>query len=339
MTNAAGESQVSSHKSGRAGRIILRILIGIVAVFVLLVLLLNIFVRVYFAPFYAEAQQEFPIPGNNTGFVVQDQDYVESEDLWIFSGYMADGSASPLYKYAVDGSTTKIFVDLPDGSTYAGHGGGFSSSDDYAFLTIEQGYIVMPLDDVLAAQEGDHVQALERIGLDFSPAFLNIQDGKLMTGNYYYPGSYETPEEDHIKTPDGTQNYAVVYVYPADEQGKYGFAEDASEVYSITERCQGVCLSPDGEVVLSTSAGVFPSHFFFYDLSLTRQDGTFKADGNEVPLYCLDGRNLTRDVTAPPMSEGIVLRDGRIWFAEESASNKYIFGKFYFGGNVMSFPA
>lgn len=39
------------------------------------------------------------------------------------------------------------------------------------------------------------------------------------------------------------------------------------------------------------------------------------------------------------MTEGIEFDDGRIYISEESASNKYIFGKLYGAGEVYSMAA
>lgn len=78
--------------------------------------------RVAFAPFFDRAESPFDIPGINTGFVPQDLDHVEADDSWLFSGYMADHSPSPLYRRAADGTIAKFFVALPDGSAYDGHG-------------------------------------------------------------------------------------------------------------------------------------------------------------------------------------------------------------------------
>jgi hypothetical protein len=66
---------------------------------------------------------------------------------------------------------------------------------------------------------------------------------------------------------------------------------------------------------------------------------TFFVDGRSVPLFFLDSTNLVSDIEAPPMTEGIEFHDGSIWISEESASNKYLFGKLYGAGDVFSLPA
>ena len=105
---------------------------------------------------------------------------------------------------------------------------------------------------------------------------------------------------------------------------------------SIPERIQGTCLTADGRIVLSQSYGLATSHLLAYDTARLVQDGVFVADGQEVPLYCLDSRSLVADVAAPPMTEGIESYEGRVYVSEESASNRYIFGKLYGAGMVYA---
>lgn len=103
-------------KSHRALKITSIVIGAIVAVALIAVVALNIYMRVAFAPFFDRAESPFDIPGINTGFVPQDLDHVEADDSWLFSGYMADHSPSPIYRRAADGTIAKFYVALPDGS-------------------------------------------------------------------------------------------------------------------------------------------------------------------------------------------------------------------------------
>ena len=180
------------------------------------------------------------------------------------------------------------------------------------------------------------MDAIARVDLDFSPAFMNIEGDTLLTGNFYYPGDYETPASHRITTPDGTENPAVIYAYDLDPNAPFGVAPGPACVYSIPGMIQGTCLTDSGRIVLSQSYGIATSHLLAYDQARLTQDGTFLADGAEVPLYCLDSRSLAADVEAPPMAEGIESFEGRVYVSDESASNKYIFGKLYGAGVVYA---
>lgn len=318
----------------------LRIVAGVLGVIAVLavaaVLALNIYVRVAFGPFYAQAERAFDIPGVNAGFVCQDLDHLETTDAWLFSGYMADHSPSPLYRREADGTVARLEVALPDGDAYAGHGSAITSTDQYAYLACEGGYLVLDAEEVASAADGQTVGALAKVDLDFSPAFMNIEGDTLYAGEFYYPGDYETPDEHRIVTADGTENPAVMYAYALDEGAPFGVAATAERVYSIPGMIQGVCTAGAGRIVLSQSYGLATSHLLAYDVTDVAAEGTFTADGEEVPLYCLDGRSLAEDVEAPPMAEGIESFEGRVYVSDESASNKYIFGKLYGAGVVYA---
>ena len=119
----------------------------------------------------------------------------------------------------------------------------------------------------------------------------------------------------------------------------YGFATQAAYVYSIPDAVQGMAVLPDGNIMLSSSYGLTSSHLRVYDAQTAQRGDAFLVDGREVPLYFLDTGDLVSDLVAPPMSEGIETHDGRIWISEESAGNKYLFGKLYGAGSVYSIPA
>ncbi|MEC4183991.1 hypothetical protein VJ918_04135 [Adlercreutzia sp. R21] len=297
---------------------------------------LNIYVRTAFAPFFAEAEPVFAIPGVQEGFICQDLDHLEADDCWLFSGYVTGDGPSPLYRRDADGTVACLQVENPDGTPYVGHGSAITSAGAYAYLACEGGYLVLDAEEVGSVSDGGTVSAISRVDVDFSPAFMNIEGDQMLLGNFYYPGDYETPAAHRITTPDGAENPAVVYAFPLDPNAPFGVASQPARVYSIPGMIQGVCTTDDGRLVLSQSYGIATSHLLAYDTALLVQDGVFSVGGREVPLYCLDGRSLVEDVQAPPMTEGIESYEGRVYVSEESASNKYLFGKLYGAGMVYA---
>ena len=127
----------------------------------------------------------------------------------------------------------------------------------------------------------------------------------------------------------------MIYAYKLDENSPFGVNNTPVAAYSTTGLVQGMTFA-GGEMVLSTSYGVAPSHLKYYDLSAAQKERKTIGD-NTLDLYYLDGSCQTRDVTAPPMTEEIVYRNGRIYIMCESASNKYIFGKLMSGRYIYSF--
>lgn len=338
----AGRHAAASHENRpKWPRVLAIIVLVLMGLFVAIVAAINIYVNTTYAAFYDQAEKQFEIPGINNGFIPQDLDYLDAQDLWLFSGYMNDGGPSPIYKRTNNAAdetqtVTKIQLANPDGTPYTDHGSAITTTDKYAFLAAEQSYLVFDAAALAAAQEGDTVTALDRIDLDFSPAFMNIENDALYLGVFYHPGDYETPAAMHITTPDGTENPAVMYSYPQDATQPYGFARVPAAVYSIPGMIQGTCQTESGEIVLSQSFGANSSHLYVYSQNNLTPSGTYLADGVDVPLYCLDGSNLTNDVVAPPMLEGIENESGQVFVTDEAASNKYLYGKLYGAGHVYS---
>ncbi len=333
MAQSVGKAG-SKPKGGRLARVLAGVAIGLMVALLLAFAGVNIFVKVTYGPFFAQAEREFAIPGIEEGFIPQDLDCLE-DGTWIFSGYMTEGGPSPLYFLKPDGSTGSFQPVRVDGSDYGGHGSGITSDGVHVFLTDDEGILAFDLTDVQAVQDGGLVQATARRSLEFAPAFLNIEEDIMFLGNFYHPGAYETPEHHRLDTPGGDWNPAVMYAYPASPEAELGYEEQAACVYSIPARIQGMCLADANHLVLSQSYGLNSSHLLVYDLVSATLDETvlptavFFADGREVPLYYLDTLSLVEDIQAPPMSEGIEWHDGRVFISCESASDKYLFGKIY----------
>lgn len=324
---------------GKGKRVVLWV-VGIIAgVLLLALVVINVYVRVAYHTYYSEAQREFNIPGIHDGFVCQDLDYYDEGSCWFFSGYDASGGPSYIYRRDADGTVARLLVMLPDGSIYDDHGSAITTNSQYAFLASEDGYFVLSASDLASASAGSAVQTISAVDLDITPAFMNIENDTLYAGTFHLIPSYPAPAEHHLIAPDGSENAGVILAYPADANGAFGYATQAVYVYSIPDAVQGMAELPDGNIMLSSSYGLTSSHLRTYDVHDAQQGAAFLVDGREVPLYFLDSTNLVADLVAPPMSEGIESHDGRIWISEESAGNKYLFGKLFGAGSVYSIPA
>lgn len=341
--NTAAENEPESTSPTRVplprlAKIALIVVGSIIGILIIAIIVVNVFVRTTYADFYNQAEDEFPIPGIDSGFIPQDIDYYDLGETWLYSGYMADGSPSPIFKQYVDGTITKIFVKDPDGNIYDGHGSAITSNDNFIYLTCENGYLVFNAFDFISLGAGQAANAVKKVGLDFSPAFMNIENDELYLGNFYHPEAYETPDEHHIDTPDGSLNQAIMYVYGSNSQFQYGFSNTPVRAYSIPDRVQGVCVTPNEKLIFSTSYGLASSHILVYDTQGMKPDDYFTTSTGDVPLFILDSRTQIEDLEAPPMTEGIETHKDRIYICDESATNKYIFGKLYGAGRVLSIP-
>lgn len=317
----------------RVFRIAGRVLIGVLAGLLLLFVLLNLLVTVFYFDYFSHAKGEFIIPGLNTPFVPQGFDYVAGHNYYLISGYMDDGTASRVYVREGDGDTFSVPLEATDGTAYTGHAGGICHSGEYVYIAGKNGVDVFSLKDILAQQPA---RQLGTVVTGYKMAYCGVYNGYLLTGNFYYPGVYDTPANHRIVTPAGDSNTGLLTVFALNTGAEFGVAPEPVAAFSTPGQVQGFCFTDENTIALSTSYGLMSSHLQFYSIDLTHSS-TLDVCGQLVPVYYLDSANLVDEVRLPPMAEELVHRNGRIYVMCESASNKYIFGKFIRGYQVFSY--
>ena len=294
--------------------------------------------------FYNNAEVAFKTPGvNNSDFVPQGMDYVENDKVFIFTGYMSDSTASRVYVRHEDGTLTYTQLVYNDGRAYNEHTGGIECYGDYIFITDTTGIFLFSYADVLAGKKTTPVIYEAPLHVDPAHCFIYSKDGKdyLLVGSFYYANNYETPLHERITTPGGETNPSVILIYPLNPdatQASEVVAEEPIAAISTPQKVQGLCFTDDGRMVLSTSWGFTSSEILFYDeekIESTKVENyQFVGETKKgkkfditVDLYFADSTTYADKIVAPPMSEELVYLDGKIYIFNESACNKYIFGK------------
>lgn len=312
--------------------IILAIILGAVIV---LLLALKAGERIIYASFYGKAEKEFKIPGLSENYVPQGLDYLSDQESFVSCGYMSGGEASRVYLIDSEGKATYAELKETDGSDHTGHTGGVAHFDKYLYITDEDGLDVFLLEDLLSGK-GEMTKVGE-VKTHNDPAWCYVYNGYILAGAFYRAESYETPAEHRLTTPAGDANTSMVMVFKLDATQPNGIDPTPVAAISTPDQVQGLCVTDTGEVAISTSWGFATSYIRLYDAEKLTPNGTFTVDGTEVPLVYLDSGSLTRTVEAPPMSEEIVCLDGRLYILNESACNKYIFGKLLSANHLYSY--
>lgn len=300
-------------------KIILSILLAILLLLVIVVGGVFVGSKIYYHDFYKNAQRSFSVPGLSAGFIPQGFEYIETSKTYVVSGYMKDSTQASRI-YTVDENGRSEYVELLDkeGKPYTGHCGGVAINGEYVYLSSDaDGLAVFALSDVLS---GGEAKQLGNFSVNDRTSFCSVVDGYLLTGAFYRAESYETPEYHHVTTPAGDENTALIWIYKLDENADFGVSPEAVAALSVREQVQGLAVTNDGKIILSTSWGVSSSQLFLYEID--QRVGSVK----DVPLYYLDSANLVETVKAPPMSEELLYLDGYLYIMTESASTKYIFG-------------
>ncbi len=311
------------------------ILCTIIAAFGIIILGVRAYFRLPVKSYYEASEKTFVIPEFNRGFIAQGIDYDQDNELFLCTGYMkSSDAASPLY--IIDGTTNSLKKTLSlqreNGEAYTGHSGGLAVARGKVYVADGTGLLVYDYDEMLKAKDKSTVKAISRFSAELSKddyigvAFVSPMPDGILVGEFYRSGNYETLSSHEIRLDDGTTNRAVAVKFDFDDSVN-GISASPSVAYSLPGLVQGMCFD-DGKIYLSTSWGPSFSHIYVYDEPQDAVRPDYKILGTEIPLYALSSDKLVSDRKIAPMSEEIVSVNGKLYVMCESASNKYIFGKF-----------
>ena len=271
-------------------------------------------------------------PGLSDGFVCQGICVYEQQEKILVSGYMADGSPSRIYVTDADNDCYYVSIAYASGKVFTGHSGGIAISGDSAYISSGEKIYAVPLLSIFSAENGDTVNISKIIPVNNRASFIYADEDYIYVGEYHDGKSILSNHP--YKTPDG-MHYAIVTRYLAEDVEKYHKNNNPvlnpDKIYSVRNNVQGICFTPDGRIVLSTSYGINDTVYYVYDENDATDSGNV-LDG--APVYYL--YNHIQKTQAPAMGEDLDYYDGRIITLTESASNKYIFGKLFFANTIVA---
>ena len=325
--------------------VVWKVLLALVLLVVIVLLGFKAYDAIRHNSFYSNSEAVLKTPGANEGFVPQGFDYIAEGEIFLATGYMSNDMPSRVYVMRKDGTTTYTELKKKDGSDYLGHTGGIAHFGDYIYITGSKGLDVFSYSDILEGKESTNMIGTVLTYND--PAHCYVHNGYILAGSFFIEEDYETPEHERVKTPSGDDNTSVITAFKLDESFDLGI-DPAPRAVISTRRCvQGMCITDDGKIVLSTSYGLSTSQLFVYDASKLVSEESYDFKGTTkggiefefcgIPRYYLDSSNLVEVIEAPPMSEELVYLDGKIYIMNESACNKYIFGKITTGYNIFAY--
>ena len=261
-------------------KLLRNILFGVLIVILALLLLLQVGVTILYLDYFTHSKMMFHIPGLLDHFVPQGFAYIQDTESFLMSGYMSDDTASRVYVRDGDGKTRFTLLLNADGTPYMQHAGGICTNGKYAYLPGDTGVDVFDLDEILAGSEAKLVSTID---LGHRTDFCSYQNGYLFVGNFYYADHYDTPAHHHVTTPAGDANTGVITVFKGDDAADFGISPEPVAAFSTREKVQGMCMTDDEQIVLSTSWGLSTSVLYCYDLD-TQRKGTMQTNRGEVPL-------------------------------------------------------
>lgn len=304
------------------GKFVMFVIIAAVALVLLTIVGLNIAKHFIYSDYYSIKEDLCKNPGLNDGFVCQGIAVSEDDGVILVCGYMKDKSKSRVYVTDLDSNS--YYVELTrEGKDYTGHAGGLAISNGTVYIANAKKIYSLALSDVLAASNGDVLDIGGGVKVNTNASFVYTDDEYLYVGEFHDGGKYII--EGHEKeTSEGLHSAFCT---------KYALSDLTTPVavYSIRNNVQGICFTPEGKVVLSTSYGLTDTIYYIYNLDEATDSGeTF--DG--APVYYLD--QLDKEIHGPTMGEDLDYYDGNIITLTESASNKYIFGKLFGATKIVA---
>lgn len=306
---------------------------GLVALVIVFLGALNLLKFAIYSEYYSAKTNVCRNPGLSDGFVCQGITVQEKDEKVIISGYMKDHSASRLYVTDADNDSYYVTLSYASGKAFTGHAGGVAICGEYVYISSGDKLHALKLDSVLNAKNGDDVEITESIPVNNQASFVFSDGSYIYVGEFHDGGAYVT--EHPYETPDGTY-YAIVSKYAKETVEAYDKDTNPTlppeKIYSIRNKVQGICFTPEGKVMMSTSYGLSDSVYYVYNEADAVSSGkTF--DGAPVYYLC----ETTQIIKGPAMSEDLDCKNGKIYTMTESASDKYIFGKFFFANKIIAF--
>lgn len=309
----------------KVSMIILKILLIAVIFAASLVLLvwggLNIAKFFIYSDYYSSKTNICKNPGIHDNFVCQGIAVSEENEKILVCGYMTDKTNSRIY--VTDSDNDSYYVNLTrDGEVFTGHAGGMAITGDTVYLANGSKLYTFSLSEILSLNNGDSVDIGKGTKVNNSASFVYSDENYVYVGEFHDGGKYVTKHP--YQTNDGLY-HAIITKYSVND------LTTPIKIYSVRDKVQGACFTPDGKVVLSTSYGLSDTVYYVYN-EADAIDSGLTLDG--APLYYLNG--CIKEMKGPAMGEDLDYYEGKVITLTESASDKYIFGKFFFANKIVA---
>ncbi len=283
---------------------------------------LNILKFAIYSDYYSIESTLCDNPGLSDGFVCQGICALENEGKIFVSGYMADKSASRIYVTDYESNSYFVNLALENGKAFTGHAGGIAVCGDRVYIANGSKLYFASAKSILNSKDGDSVTITVGAEVNNSASFVFADEEHVYVGEFHDGGAYIT---DHpYETKNGTQ-YAIVSKYTHND------LTAPVKIYSIPDKVQGMCITDSGKIIFSTSYGLTDSEYLVYDEGSAKDSG-LTLDGASV--YLLEDR--IKQISGPAMGEELDFSNGKVITLTESASDKYIFGKFFFANDIVA---
>ena len=331
------------------------VLLTVLSIALLAFTVLHIAKYVIYPDYYREGEVVAKIPGLNNGFRPQGVFYDEESGAYLYSG--SKGEHAALYvvdKSGNEKALTPLYRDTDERSI--GRGGAIVRVGDYVYVcdnenqnnSINGILYIFRYKDIMNAKDGTTVLCIGKQDTDCAMSAMFTDGNYLYVGEFYNPGTnYSTHKTHRYVTPEGDEQNAMLFAYKLNADGTLLTTElpDGEETEQVLYPAFALSL-PDHVTGFAVKNGVvmltrgiewqYSSLEYYYTWCETAD--TVKVSGIEIPIRYLDSDDYIKSVKLPMCARNVTLtEDGRVAVVFESASKRYIVGKFFFAYNLVAF--
>ena len=289
-----------------------------------------------FNEFFKSFESDFVIPGLYEGIIPQGICFDETTGYFLISGYYEDETL-PSMIIAVDGNTDKLVCAYPlkttNGDDYYGHAGGIASSQNTIYLTSGGECYTIPSVDLVNHKNGTPLHFKAKFKLNTAGSFACIHNNILWVGDFVESSNEGREAASHITTlTSGETFYAYCEGYLLTDglpdikkinSEANGYIPDY--MLAIPEQVQGMAFTKAEKMVFSTSYGRKNNSkiYIFEDILANEKIDTITIDNKTIDVLACSSEHLIKEITAPPMAEGMANTLDGMYLLFESGAAKY----------------
>ncbi len=310
----------------------LKIILIILGVFIACCLLVfvgaNIGKRVMYGEYYDVSVELVPNEGLGDGYTPEDLTayYIDDDNIIYFScGEVNSTSPSRIY-IIQNGQEKKYFEFSMDGNYIYDAFEGITTIGDYLLISGEYKLYVIDIAKLFDIEEESTTFLKRSINSTIEIDYLYNID---IAGDFLfaYTNNTSTLEDDYILIgqTDSNEGYSYVNVYNASSI-LTGETLDFSYRIQVKSGAEGIAVG-DNRIMLVIPNGILQSSSYeIYEIPSVFDDDN---------LVILDDRYLVDTIEGPSLAAGLDYIDNNFITLFQSASNKYIYGKFLFMNKII----
>lgn len=277
------------------------VIAAIIAVAALTGLILgaNMGYRAKFGNFYGASENVFTIPDTGSGFIAQDvmtETYLQRH---IVTGYMKNGSETPVYLIKPESGEVdrKVFIRLEDNSIYKGQAGGVAASNGFVYVADPDNMRLLVLDRTLLELTSDG-KSVPCMGV------VDLKETGVRPDNLCLNGSKLYVAEDAGET-------TKVISLTVSKSGTYGLKVTGETEFYLPAHTRGFAVM-DTQVVVSLTDEKGKGRIAVYDPMVLKN-----PEGNDL-------ETLRKEVPAPASVEGISALTNNVLVLQSGAGRSFL---------------